>query len=98
MRLSLNASTIKPTPLLEKIRIAGEAGYHGIELWAVELYEHVGRGGEISDVEKALADHGLAVPCFIAVRNWGETSGWNTSSPWTRRAAVSNSPRGSALR
>jgi 2-keto-myo-inositol isomerase len=76
MRLSLNASTIKPTPLLEKIRIAGEAGYHGIELWAVELYEHVGRGGEISDVEKALADHGLVVPCFIAVRNWGETSGW----------------------
>ena len=76
MRLSLNASTIKPAPLLEKIRVAGEAGYHGIELWAVELYEHVGRGGEISDVEKALADQGLTVPCFIAVRNWGETSGW----------------------
>ncbi len=76
MRLSLNSSTIKPTPLLEKIRVAGEAGYDGIELWAVELYEHVGRGGEISDVEKALADHGLEVPCFIAVRNWGESSGW----------------------
>lgn len=76
MRYSLNASTIKPTPLLEKIRVAGEAGYDGIELWAVELYEHVGRGGEISDVEKALADHGLSVPCFIAVRNWGETTGW----------------------
>lgn len=76
MRLSLNSSTIKPTPLLEKIRVAGEAGYAGIELWAVELYQHVGRGGEISDVEKALADHGLSVPCFIAVRNWGETEGW----------------------
>lgn len=76
MRLSLNSSTIKPTPLLEKVRIAGEAGYAGIELWAVELYEHVGRGGEISDIEKALADHGLSVPCFIAVRNWGESSGW----------------------
>lgn len=76
MKLSLNSSTIKPTPLLEKIRVAGEAGYKGIELWAVELYEHVGRGGEISDVEKALADHGLEVPCFIAVRNWGESEGW----------------------
>lgn len=76
MRLSLNSSTIKPAPLLEKIKVAGEAGYAGIELWAVELYEHVGRGGEISDVEKALSDHGLAVPCFIAVRNWGESSGW----------------------
>lgn len=73
MKLSLNSSTIKPTPLLDKIRVAGEAGYQGIELWAVELYEHVGRGGEISDVEKLLADYGLEVPCFIAVRGWGET-------------------------
>jgi sugar phosphate isomerase/epimerase len=76
MKLSLNASTIKPTPLLDKIRVAGEAGYDGIELWATEIYQHVGRGGEVSDVEKALADHGLEVPCFIAVRNWGETVDW----------------------
>ena len=51
MRLSLNSSTIKPTPLLDKIKVAGEVGFKGIELWSVELYEHVGRGGEISDVE-----------------------------------------------
>ena len=76
MKLSLNSSTIKPTPLLDKIRVAGEAGYRGIELWAVEIYQHVGRGGEVSDIEKALADQGLEVPCFIAVRNWGESSGW----------------------
>lgn len=75
MRFSLNSSTIMPTPILEKIRAAGEAGYDGIELWAVEIYQHIGRGGEVSDVEKALADHGLEVPCFIAVRNWGETTG-----------------------
>ena len=76
MKLSLNSSTIKPVPLLDKIRLTGEAGYKGIELWAVELYEHVGRGGEISDVEKALSDYGLEVPCFIAVRNWGESVDW----------------------
>ena len=76
MKLSLNVSTIKPTPLLDKIRVAGEAGYHGIELWAVEIYEYIGRGGEVSDIEKALADHGLEVPCFIAVRQWGETEDW----------------------
>tara|TARA_R110000850_G_scaffold233995_1_gene358931 strand:+ start:97 stop:918 length:822 start_codon:yes stop_codon:yes gene_type:complete len=75
MRLSLNASTIKPTPILEKIRVAGEAGYTGIELWAVEIYEHIGRGGEVSDVEKALADYGLSVPAFIAVRAWGDAAG-----------------------
>jgi 2-keto-myo-inositol isomerase len=76
MQLALNSSTIKPTPLLDKIRVAGEAGYDGIELWAVDIYQHIGRGGEVSDVEKALLDFGLRVPCFIAVRQWGETSGW----------------------
>ncbi len=75
MKLSLNSSTIQPTPLLDKIRVTGEAGYQGIELWAVELYQHIGRGGEISDVEKALSDFGLEVPCLIAVRGWGETVG-----------------------
>ncbi len=75
MRLSLNASTIKPTPLLEKIRVTGEAGYRGIELWAVEIYEYIGRGGEVRDVELALEDQGLQVPAFIAVRGWGDASG-----------------------
>lgn len=70
----LNTSTIRPQPLLEKIRIAGEAGYAGIELWANDIYEHVGRGGEVSDVERALEQYGLFVPCMIAVRGWGEAS------------------------
>lgn len=75
MRISLNASTIKPAPLLDKIRIAAETGYDGIELWAVEIYEHIGRGGEVSEVERALRDGALTVPCCIAVRGWGETKG-----------------------
>ena len=29
----LNTSTIKPQALLDKIRLVGEAGYDGIELW-----------------------------------------------------------------
>lgn len=70
----LNTSTIKPQPLLEKIRLTAAAGYAGVELWINDLYEHVGRGGEIRDVERALADHGLIVPCSIAVRQWGEAS------------------------
>ncbi|MEQ8791643.1 MAG: sugar phosphate isomerase/epimerase [Pirellulaceae bacterium] len=70
----LNTSTIKPQSLLDKIRLVAEAGYAGIELWINDLYEHVGRGGEIRDVEKALSDQGLIVPCSIAVRQWGEAS------------------------
>lgn len=73
-KLCLNTSTIRPQPLLEKIRLAAEAGFEGIELWINDIYEHIGQGGEVSDVEKALADHGLIVPCMIALRGWGEAS------------------------
>jgi sugar phosphate isomerase/epimerase len=73
-KLCLNTSTIKPQPLLDKIRLAAEAGFAGVELWINDVYEHVGRGGEVRDVERAIADHGLIVPCTIAVRQWGEAS------------------------
>jgi sugar phosphate isomerase/epimerase len=70
----LNTSTIRPTPLLEKIRLAGKHGFGGIEPWINEVYEYVGQGGEVSDVTKAIVDAGLVVPCTIALRGWGEAS------------------------
>ena len=70
--LCLNTSTIKPRPMLEKIRLAAEAGFAGIEPWINDVYEYVGRGGEVSHIEKALADHGLIVPCAVATRAWAE--------------------------
>ena len=51
-KLCLNTSTIKPQPLMEKIRLAGEVGYDGIELWINDLYEYIGQGGEISDLKR----------------------------------------------
>ena len=75
-KLCLNTSTIKPQSLMDKIRLAGEVGYDGIELWINDLYEYVGQGGEISDIEKALKDHGLIVPSCIAIRQWGDMHGW----------------------
>ncbi|MBO94520.1 MAG: hypothetical protein CMI32_06450 [Opitutales bacterium] len=72
----LNTSTIKPQPLMEKIRLVGEAGFAGIELWLNDILEHVARGGEVSEVEKAIADHGLIVPSVIAMRQWGDFEGW----------------------
>jgi len=72
--LCLNTSTIRPQPLLDKIRLTAEAGFGAIELWINDLYEHVGRGGEVRDVEKAIADHGLEIPSVIALRQWGEAS------------------------
>jgi len=71
----LNTSTIKTTGILEKIRVTSEAGFDAIELWINDIYEYIGRGGEVRDIESALGDHGLTVPCMIALRGWGEAIG-----------------------
>jgi len=76
MQFCLNTSTIKPQPLLRKIELAGAAGYDGIELWLNDVYDFIGRGGEVGEVERALADAGLMVPSVIAIRLWGEQEGW----------------------
>ena len=70
--LCLNTSTIKPQPILDKIRLTAEAGFAGVELWLNDIYQYIGQGGEVRDVEKALSDYGLIVPCTIAMRQWGE--------------------------
>ena len=76
MKFCLNTSTIKPHSLLRKIELATAAGYDGIELWINDIYDHIGRGGEVGEVEKALADNGLIVPSVIAIRQWGDMDGW----------------------
>ena len=76
MKYCLNTSTIKPVRLLDKIQWVGEAGYDGIELWINDVFEYVARGGEVSDLKKALSDQGLIVPSVIAMRQWGDFEGW----------------------
>jgi sugar phosphate isomerase/epimerase len=66
----LNTSTIRPTPLLEKIKIAAAAGYQAIEPWNDEITEYVNQGGSLADLKKALADAGLAVVSVIALHGW----------------------------
>lgn len=68
--LCLNASTIRPAPLLEKIRVAELAGYGGIELWNNELDAFIAAGGSLAQVRRALEDAGLAVPDLIALHGW----------------------------
>ncbi len=43
----LNTSTIRPTPLLEKIAIAGKAGYTAIEPWNDEITAYLEQGGRL---------------------------------------------------
>lgn len=71
----LNASTIKPTPILEKIAVAGEAGYRAIELWHDDMDAWLAEGGRLSDIRKALDDHGLEAATTIMLKGWCDTTG-----------------------
>ncbi len=71
----LNSSTIKPTPILEKIRIAGDVGYRAIELWHDDIDEYLAHGGQLSDIRRALEDGGLEVPTTIFLKGWWDTVG-----------------------
>jgi sugar phosphate isomerase/epimerase len=66
----LNTSTIRPTPLLEKIRIAGTAGYQAIEPWNDEVTEYLNRRGTMGELKTALGDAGLKVVSVIALNGW----------------------------
>jgi 2-keto-myo-inositol isomerase len=71
----LNTSTIRPTPLLDKVRLAGEAGYAAIEPWNDEVSAYLDGGGSMSDLRKALADAGLKVVSVIALHGWVTAEG-----------------------
>ncbi len=71
----LNTSTIRPTPLLEKIRIAGQLGFEAIEPWNVEVDEYLQGGGTLADLNSALADAGLQVVSMIALHDWINSEG-----------------------
>lgn len=74
-RYSLNASTIKTTPLLRKIAVAAAAGYTGIELWHDDIDAYLAGGGTLTELRRALDDHGLAVPTTIHLKQWFQTTG-----------------------
>src|SRR5947209_13230162 len=71
----LNTSTIRPTPLLEKIRLAGEAGYTAIEPWNDEITAYLEQGGSLPDLKRSLADAGLKVVSVIALHGWITSDG-----------------------
>ena len=71
----LNASTIRPTPILEKIAVAGDTGYTAIELWHDDIDAFVAQGGTVSDLRKAVDDHNLTVPTTIYIAGWFDTTG-----------------------
>jgi 2-keto-myo-inositol isomerase len=71
----LNTSTIRPTPLLEKIAIAGKAGYKAIEPWNDEVTAYLEQGGDWATLKRSIADAGLKVVSVIALHSWITTDG-----------------------
>jgi len=65
-----NTSTIRPTPLMEKIRLAGAAGFRAIELWNDDVTAYLAGGGTMEEIRGALRSAGLTVPSVIAVLGW----------------------------
>lgn len=61
----LNTSTIRPAGPREKIEIAAEAGYDGIEMWISDVDQYVEQGGAVADLRKLLDDLGLDRPSMI---------------------------------
>lgn len=68
----LNTSTIQACGLdiAGKIRVAGQAGYKGIELWLSEIDGYIDQGGRLPELKQMLDHHGLQVPNIIAFFQW----------------------------
>jgi sugar phosphate isomerase/epimerase len=63
----LNTSSIRPTPLKDKIRVTAEAGYDAIELWVSDLEQFEAEGGKLPDLAAEIKDRGLFVPNVIGL-------------------------------
>jgi sugar phosphate isomerase/epimerase len=66
----LNTSTIRPAPLSEKIRLAGEAGFRAIEPWNDDVDAYLKAGGSMESLRRELQAAGLSVVSMIAVMGW----------------------------
>jgi sugar phosphate isomerase/epimerase len=71
-RFCLNTSTIRcgDLPIDEKIRVAAEAGYDGIEPWVRELDAAAAAGGAVEDVGRRAKDAGLEIVNLIGFFDW----------------------------
>lgn len=67
---SLNASTIRGTPVLRQIEVAAAAGFGAIELWFADTDAHLAAGGSLAEIRAALEDANLVVPTMIYFAGW----------------------------
>ena len=73
-KIALNTSTLFPFELdvKEQVRVAAEAGFEGIELWVRDIEAYLERGGTTQELQRYIADTGLAVVNAIAFFPWAD--------------------------
>lgn len=95
--ICINSSTIRPAALADKIRVAAEAGYDGIELWINDLEEYEAAGGSLEDLGAEIRGRGLFIPNIIGL--WScmpaTKEEWEQSLPATRERMRRSSEVGS---
>lgn len=74
-RYCLNASTIATTPILRQIEVTALAGYEAIELWHDHIDTHLGTGGTLAEIRRAIDDSGLTIPTTIYLAGWFQPAG-----------------------
>ena len=67
--ISLDTATIRPASLKDKVSIAAEAGFDGIEPWDSELEEFEKNGGNLKALGAEIKKLGLKVPSVIGLWN-----------------------------
>lgn len=67
--ICLNASTIRPSTLIEKIDIASKAGYDALEPWIDDLEKYEEEGGNLKELGTMIKEKGLFVPNIIGLWN-----------------------------
>jgi sugar phosphate isomerase/epimerase len=67
--ICLDTATIRPASLIDKVNIAAEAGYDGIEPWDGELEEFEKNGGNLKELGLEIKKLGLKVPSVIGLWN-----------------------------
>jgi sugar phosphate isomerase/epimerase len=80
LRYCLNASTIRGTPVLRQIEIAGLAGFGAVELWFDDIESYLAGGGSVDELRAALDRHRLEVPTLIYLGGWMDAP----SDEWPR--------------
>jgi sugar phosphate isomerase/epimerase len=67
--ICLDTATIRPASLMDKVKIAADAGYDGIEPWDSELEEFEKNGGNLKALGAEIKKLGLKVPSVIGLWN-----------------------------